>query len=68
MNIIVVLIDSLNRRYLTAYHPQTHVRTPNLSRFAARAWRMDQHFVGSLPCMPARREIIAGFKEMLWRP
>ena len=28
----------------------------------------DNHFVGSLPCMPARRELIAGRKEFMWRP
>jgi arylsulfatase A-like enzyme len=68
VNIIFVLIDSMNRHALTAYNPATHIQTPNLSAFAAKAWRMDNHFVGSLPCMPARREIFAGFKEMLWRP
>ena len=46
----------------------TAVPTPNLDRLARRAFRFDDHFVGSLPCMPARRELFAGFKEMLWRP
>jgi len=67
MNVIVVLIDSLNRHALSAYGPSP-VATPNLDAFADRAWRLDNHFVGSLPCMPARREIFAGFKEMMWRP
>lgn len=67
MNIILVLIDSLNRDALEAYGAK-RVKTPNLSRFAERAWRMNSHFVGSLPCMPARREIFAGRKEMTWRP
>jgi arylsulfatase A-like enzyme len=67
MNIVLVLIDSLNRHYLSAYG-QSHVATPTLDAFARRAWRFDNHFVGSLPCMPARREIFAGFKEMMWRP
>jgi len=62
-----VLIDSLNRHHVAAYAP-TFVKTPNLSKFAQRAWRFDNHFVGSLPCMPARREIFAGRKEMMWRP
>ncbi|MBW7883537.1 MAG: sulfatase, partial [Caldilineaceae bacterium] len=66
-NIILVLIDSLNRHHLAAYAPG-YIQTPNLTAFARRAWRMDNHFVGSLPCMPARREIFAGFKEMMWRP
>jgi arylsulfatase A-like enzyme len=67
VNIILVLIDSLNRHALSAYAPST-VATPNLDAFARRAWRFDQHFVGSLPCMPARREIYAGVREMMWRP
>ena len=67
MNIILVLIDSLNRHALSAYGPST-CATPNLDAFAKRAWRFDNHFVGSLPCMPARREIYSGFSEMLWRP
>jgi arylsulfatase A-like enzyme len=67
VNVLLVLVDSLNRADLPAYGG-TDVPTPNLDRLAARAWRFDNHFVGSLPCMPARREIFAGFKEMLWRP
>ena len=67
MNIVLVLIDSLNRSAVSAYGP-TEVATPNLDAFARRAWRFDNHFVGSLPCMPARREIFAGIKEVLWRP
>jgi arylsulfatase A-like enzyme len=68
MNVILVLIDSLNRSHLSAYNSQAEVRTPNLDAFARRSWRMDGHFVGSLPCMPARREIFSGFKELMWRP
>lgn len=67
MNVVLVLIDSLNRRALSAYQ-SSPIQTPNLDAFANRAWRFDNHFVGSLPCIPARREIFAGFKEMMWRP
>lgn len=67
MNIILVLIDSLNKSSLSAYG-ETEVATPNIDAFAQRAWRFDNHFVGSLPCMPARREIYAGFQEVMWRP
>src|SRR5262245_44934942 len=66
MNIILVLIDSMNRSALEAYGG-TEFKTPNLKAFAERAWRFDNHFVGSLPCMPARREIFAGFSGMQWR-
>ncbi|MCT4334930.1 sulfatase [Paracoccus sp. YLB-12] len=68
MNIITILIDSLNRDALSIYNPETRVRTPNIDRLAARGTVFDNHFVGSLPCMPARREIMAGRKEFLWRP
>jgi arylsulfatase A-like enzyme len=67
MNVILILIDSLNRHALSAYGPST-IRTPNLDSFARRAWRFDKHFVGSLPCMPARREIFSGRRELMWRP
>lgn len=67
MNIILVLIDSMNRSALSAYGG-TEIATPNLETFADRAWRFDNHFVGSLPCMPARREIFSGMMNMQWRP
>lgn len=67
MNTILILIDSLNRHSLHAYG-NSAIRTPNLDAFARKAWRFDNHFVGSLPCMPARREIYAGVREMMWRP
>jgi arylsulfatase A-like enzyme len=67
MNVLFVLVDSLNRSDVPAYGG-TSVAMPNLDRLARRGWRFDNHYVGSLPCMPARREIFAGFKEHLWRP
>lgn len=67
-NVILVLIDSLNRHHLRVYDPAARAEIPNLERFAGRAHRFDNHFVGSLPCMPARREIFAGRREMMWRP
>lgn len=67
MNILLVLIDSLNRRAISPYGPSPYA-TPNLQRFADRAFRFDNHFVGSLPCMPARREITSGNMGFQWRP
>lgn len=67
MNVLFVLIDSLNRADVPAYGGAS-VAMPNLERLTRRSFRFDNHFVGSLPCMPARREIFAGFKELLWRP
>jgi arylsulfatase A-like enzyme len=42
--------------------------TPNLDRFADRSVRFDRHFVGSLPCMPARHDILCGSLDFLWKP
>ena len=67
MNVVLVLIDSLNRHHLSVFE-ESPVSTPNLDAFAEKVWRFDSHFVGSLPCMPARREIFSGHKEMMWRP
>ena len=66
MNIIMVLLDSLNFHCLEPYGA-THVRTPNLSRFAKRAVAFDHHFIGSAPCMPARGELFTGRQEFPWR-
>lgn len=44
------------------------VDTPNLDRFARRAVRFDRHWSGSLPCMPARHDILVGALDFLWRP
>jgi arylsulfatase A-like enzyme len=66
-NVIVVLLDSLNRHMLGAYGG-TEFATPNLDRFAARSLRFQGHYTGSLPCMPARHDILTGALDFLWRP
>lgn len=68
MNIILVLVDSLNKEALRIYNPETVCRTPNLDELASKSVVFDNHFIASLPCMPARREISAGRKEFMWRP
>jgi arylsulfatase A-like enzyme len=67
---IFVLFDSLNRTALGCYGG-TAVMTPNFDRFARRAVTFDKHFVGSLPCMPARRDLHTGrlnFMHRSWGP
>lgn len=66
MNTIVVLMDSLNFDCLTPYGG-SEVQMPNLRRLAERAVVFDNHFCGSLPCMPARRDLLTGRREFLWR-
>ncbi len=70
MRTIFVLFDSLNRSALGAYGG-TSVKTPNFDRFAERAMTFDRHYVGSLPCMPARRDLHTGrlnFTHRSWGP
>lgn len=64
---IFVLLDSLNRHMLGAYGGR-EFDTPTLDRFARRALRFDRHVTGSLPCMPARHDILVGALDFLWRP
>ena len=70
MKVIFVLFDSLNRRSLECYGG-TAVRTPNFQRLARRCVTFDNHYVGSLPCMPARRDMHTGrlsFLHRSWGP
>lgn len=66
-NAIVILLDSLNRHMIGAYGG-SEFETPNLDRFAAKAVRFNRHFTGSLPCMPARHDILCGALDFLWKP
>jgi arylsulfatase A-like enzyme len=85
-NVIVVLLDSLNRHFLDCYlDTDTQaarrratgvgawaelepVATPNIDRLARRSVRFDRHWSGSLPCMPARHDLLVGALDFLWRP
>ncbi len=53
------MYDSLDRNFLSPYACEwTH--TPNFERLAERTTRFDNFYVGSMPCMPARRELHTG--------
>ncbi|MCP8941105.1 sulfatase [Alsobacter sp. SYSU M60028] len=70
MKTVFVLFDSLNRHMLGAYGG-TRVPTPNFDRLARRTMTFDTHYVGSLPCMPARRDMLTGrltFLHRSWGP
>ncbi len=66
-NAVVVLLDTLNRHMLGSYGG-TEFATPNLDRFAARSVRFTRHYAGSLPCIPARHDILCGALDFLWKP
>ncbi len=70
MKTIMLMFDSLNRNMLSSYGCDwTH--TPNFMRLAQKAVTFDSSFVGSMPCMPARRELHTGrinFLHRSWGP
>ena len=69
MRTIFILFDSLNRRCIQPYGDT--VSTPNFKRLAERAVTFDTHYAGSLPCMPARRDMHTGrlnFLHRSWGP
>lgn len=71
MRTVLVLMDTLKRDMISAYEPSTFVKTPNITSFSKEATTFDNHFIGSAPCMPARRDILCGrlnFLERSWGP
>jgi arylsulfatase A-like enzyme len=71
MKAVLVLLDSLNRHMLDIYNPASWASTPNIQRLAKQSVVFDNHWLGSAPCMPARRDIFTGrlnFLERNWGP
>jgi len=71
MRTIVVLMDTLRRDHLACYNPETPCIAENMVRFSEDCCIFDNHFTGSMPCMPARRDIFTGrlnFLERSWGP
>ena len=67
---VMVMFDSLNRRMLPPYGAEG-MHTPNFTRLAERAVTFDNCYAGSMPCMPARRELHTGrynFLHRSWGP
>ena len=70
MKAIMVMYDSLNRHMLPNYGCDW-VQTPNFERLTNSAVTFNNHYVGSMPCMPARREMHTGrynFLHRSWGP
>ncbi len=66
MKAIVVMFDSLNRHMLPPY-ADSFVHAPNFERLANRTVTFDNFYAGSMPCMPARRELHTGRYNFLHR-
>ncbi len=66
MRAIVVMYDTLNRRYLPPYGAEG-IRAPHFEDLATRTATFDNAYGGSMPCMPARREMHTGRANFLHR-
>ncbi|MYD44045.1 MAG: sulfatase-like hydrolase/transferase [Gammaproteobacteria bacterium] len=66
MKAIMVMYDSLNRHMLPNYGCDWTL-APNFKRLAERTATFDNHYVGSMPCIPARRELHTGRHNFLHR-
>ncbi len=66
----MVMFDSLNRQFLPPYG-NVDIPLPNFDRLASRTVTFDRCYAGSMPCMPARRELHTGRYNFLhcgWGP
>ena len=68
MKAILILIDSVCRRLLDCYGSKEPAYTPNLDRLARQGTVFENHWVGSAPCMPARRDLMTGRLNFLEKP
>ena len=70
MKTVFLLFDSLNKRMLSPYNKEVNY-TPNFDRLAKKSITFDNHYIGSMPCMPARRDMQSGrlsFLHRSWGP
>ena len=66
MRTIMVMFDTLTRKFLPNYGCEW-TQLPNFHRLGEKCVRFDNFYAGSLPCMPARRELHTGKYNFLWR-
>ncbi|ERM56212.1 hypothetical protein P780_08770 [Vibrio mimicus CAIM 1882] len=70
MKAINIMFDSLTKKYLSAYG-NNWTKTPNFKRLAQKTVQFERAYTGSMPCMPARREMHTGrynFLHRSWAP
>lgn len=66
MRAIMLMFDSLNRHFLPTWNDAVQ-DLPNFRRLQEQSLAFDRCYVGSLPCMPARRELHTGRSNFLHR-
>lgn len=70
MKAIMIMFDTLRRSALPAYG-NDWIKAPNFKRLQEKTVTFDNFYAGSLPCMPARRELHTGrynFLHRSWGP
>ncbi|MFK4567802.1 sulfatase [Enterococcus sp. UD-01] len=70
MKAIMLMFDTLSKAYLPNYGNQW-VQAPNFDRLREKCMTFDNFYGGSMPCMPARRELHTGkynFLHRCWGP
>lgn len=67
MKAIIIFFDSLNKKFLKPYNENSKIDTPNFTRLAKKAIKFSNSYVGSMPCIPARRELHTGRYNFLHR-
>lgn len=70
MKVVMLMFDSLNRHLLPPYG-SAKIHAPNFQRLAKRTATFEQSWVCSMPCMPARRDLLTGRPNFLhtdWAP
>ena len=67
---VVVMYDTLCRHFMPTYGNEW-IKAPNFERLAKHSTQFQNFYVGSMPCMPARREMHTGrynFLHRSWGP
>lgn len=70
MRAIMIMFDTVSREFLENYN-NNWVKTPNFKRLEKHCYRFDNFYGGSMPCIPARRELHTGkynFMHRSWGP
>lgn len=70
MKALMVMFDTVSRQFLENFE-NNWVKTPNFKRLEKKCIRFNNFYGGSMPCIPARRELHTGkynFMHRSWGP
>lgn len=66
MKVVMLLVDTLRYDFM-GFNSNPSITTPNIDRLAEMSLVFDKAYLGSYPCMPARRDIYTGNFEFPFR-